>query len=47
MDVFGIIGFIFGLSAFSKIIKLEKKLKDSGIIKTETESEKNTNSNKN
>ncbi len=44
MEVFGIIGFIFGLSAFSKLIILEKKLKDSGIIKTETESEKRNTS---
>ena len=33
MEVFGIIGFIFGLSVFAKIIMLEKQLKESGVLK--------------
>ena len=30
--VFGILGFIFGLAALAKVKKLEKTLKDSGVI---------------
>ena len=32
MDTFGIIGFIFSLAALAKIVKLEKELKDSGVL---------------
>ena len=39
MEVFGIIGFIFGLSALAKIIMLEKQLKESGVLKEQTKSE--------
>ena len=39
MEAFGILGFIFGLSAFSKIIMLEKQLKESGVLKEQTESD--------
>ena len=38
MEAIGIMGFIFGLAAFGKIILLEKKLKESGILKERTES---------
>lgn len=30
--VFGIAGFIFGLAALAKVKKLEKTLKESGVI---------------
>ena len=35
MESFGIIGFTFGVVALAKIIMLEKKLKESGILKEE------------
>ena len=38
MEAIGIMGFIFGLSALGKIILLEKKLNESGILKERTES---------
>ena len=38
METFGIMGFIFGLAALGKIILLEKKLKESGVLKERTES---------
>ena len=38
MEVFGIIGFIFALTALGKIILLEKHLKESGVLKERTES---------
>ena len=37
MEVFGIIGFIFGLSALTKIIMLEQKLKELGVLKEKAE----------
>ena len=40
MEAFGILGFIFGLSALSKIIILEKQLKESGALKEKAESGK-------
>jgi len=39
MEVFGIMGFIFGLGALGKIIMLEKQLKESGVLKEQTESD--------
>jgi len=30
--VFGLFGFIFGMSAFRKVTALEKKLKEAGIL---------------
>ena len=33
MEVFGIIGFVFGLGALGKIIMLEEKLKKLGVLK--------------
>ena len=41
MEVFGIMGFIFGLGALGKIIMLEKQLKESGVLKEKAESGKN------
>ena len=38
MEAMGIMDFIFGLAALGKIILLEKKLKESGILKERTES---------
>ena len=41
MEAFGIIGFIFGISALAKIIMLEKQLKESGVLKEKAESGNN------
>ena len=38
MESFGIMGFVFGVAALAKIIVLEKKLKESGLLKEETKS---------
>ena len=40
MEVFGIMGFIFGLGALGKVIMLEQQLKESGILKEQAKSEK-------
>ena len=32
METFGIIGFIFGIVALAKVIKLEKHLKDNNVL---------------
>jgi len=37
MEAIGIIGFIFELGALSKVILLEKQLKESGVLKEQTE----------
>ena len=39
MEAFGIMGFVFGLSALAKVIMLEKQLKESCVLKEQTESE--------
>ena len=39
MEAIGIMGFIFGLGALGKVIMLEKQLKESGILKEQTESD--------
>ena len=39
METFGIIGFIFGVTALAKVIMLEKQLKESGVLKEKTESD--------
>ena len=39
METFGIIGFVFGLSALAKVIMLEKQLKESGVLKDQTASD--------
>ena len=41
MEAFRIIGFIFGLGALGKIIILEQKLKELGVLKEKAESGKN------
>ena len=41
METFGIIGFVFGLTALSKVIMLENKLKEDGVLKEKAESGKN------
>ena len=41
MEAFGIIGFVFGLGALGKIILLEEKLKELGVLKEKAESGKN------
>ena len=41
METFGIIGFVFGLGALGKIIMLEEKLKELGVLKEKGESGKN------
>jgi hypothetical protein len=33
MGVMGIIGFVFGLTALSKVIMLERKLKEMDVLK--------------
>jgi len=38
MEAIGIMGFIFGLAALGKIILLEKKLKETGVLKERMES---------
>ena len=39
MEAFGILCFIVGLSVLSKIIMLEKRLKESGVLKEQTQSD--------
>ena len=39
METFGIIGFVFGLSALAKVIMLENRLKESGVLKEKKESD--------
>lgn len=39
METFGIIGFIFGVTALAKVINLEKQIKESGVLKEKTESD--------
>jgi hypothetical protein len=39
METFGIIGFVFGLAALSKVIMLENQLKESGVLKKQTKSD--------
>jgi predicted PurR-regulated permease PerM len=39
MEIFGIIGFIFGVTALAKVITLEKQIKESGVLKEQTKSE--------
>ena len=32
MEALGIMGFIFGLAALAKVLKMEKELKDKGVL---------------
>jgi len=43
MEAFGIMGFVFWLSALAKVIMLEKQLKESGVLKEKAESGKSYN----
>ena len=38
MEVFGLIAFIFALGAFAKIHRLEKQLREAGVLKQSSES---------
>ena len=40
METFGIIGFVFGLSALAKVIMLENRLKESGVLKDKSKKDK-------
>ena len=39
METFGIIGFIFGVTALAKVITLEEKINESGVLKEKKESD--------
>jgi len=39
METLGLLGFVFGLVAFAKVIQLEKSLKKSGILREGSETE--------
>jgi len=41
MEAFGIMGFVLGLGALGKVIMLEEKLKELGVLKEKAESGKN------
>jgi hypothetical protein len=36
--VFGLLAFVFAISALAKIRRLEQQLKDAGVLKTDQES---------
>ena len=38
METFGIIGFIFRVTALAKVVTLEKQIKESGVLKEKIES---------
>ena len=39
MERFGIIGFIFGLAALGKVVLLEQKLKEKGVLEQDDKEE--------
>ena len=39
MEAFAIIGFIFGLAALGKVVLLEKKLKEKGVLEQDDKEE--------
>jgi hypothetical protein len=39
METFGIIGFIFGLAALGKVVLLEQKLKEKGVLEQDDKEE--------
>jgi hypothetical protein len=39
METFGIIGFIFGLAALAKVVLLEIKLKEKGVLEQDDKEE--------
>ena len=43
MEAFGIFGVIFGMAAFARVIQLEKKLKETGILNKNFKSDKKNN----
>ena len=39
METFGIMGFIFGFAALGKVVLLEKKLKEKGVLEQDDKEE--------
>ena len=39
METFGIMGFIFGVAALGKVVLLEKKLKEKGVLEQDDKEE--------
>ena len=39
METLGIMGFIFGLAALGKVVLLEKKLKEKGVLEQDDKEE--------
>ena len=39
METFAIMGFIFGLAALGKVLMLEKKLKEKGVLEQDDKEE--------
>jgi hypothetical protein len=39
MEAFGILGFVFGITALSKVIAIEKKMKEFGLLKEKIKSD--------
>ena len=39
METLGIMGFIFGLAAFGKVLLLEKQLKEKGVLEQDDKDE--------
>ena len=39
METFGIMGFIFGLAALGKVVLLEKKLNEKGVLEQDDKEE--------
>ena len=39
METFGIMGFIFGLAALGKVVLLERKLKEKGVLEQDDKEE--------
>ena len=39
METFGIIGFVFGLAALGKVVLLEIKLKEKGVLEQDDKEE--------
>ena len=40
MEVFGMMGFIFGLGALGMVIELRQQLKESGVLKDKSKKDK-------
>jgi hypothetical protein len=39
METFAILGFVFGLAALSKVVLLEKQLKEKGVLEQDDKKE--------